>query len=341
MKEILPGIYEVLLTTDMGTTTEINIFIIPGKKGERSLMIDAGFQDRKCLEKMEGVLQELGIAYEDLDVFLTHKHHDHSGLANVYASRGATIYMNPLEERHRYDCLFYSTQKTDPAEQDKVLRSVGVTPEITPEIWAMFEQVREEIETHNKRWRLEVRDFPYLPVAPGEKLQYGEYTFETIALKGHTYGQLGLLDKKNQIFFCADQVIDGIIPIVATTYPDEHLLKGYFASLEQFKHEFSTCHLFPAHRKPIYDIKKIVDRIVFSYLDKVETMHNILEHGRKPMTIREIATIAYGMPRPPKDTEEFIKLKMIMSKCFSCLEYLRDEDFAVREEKNGTFYWRP
>ena len=38
---------------------------------------------------------------------------------------------------------------------------------------------------------------------------------------------------------------------------------------------------------------------------------------------------------------EFIKLKMVMSKCFSCLEYLRDEDFAVREEKNGTFYWRP
>ena len=43
----------------------------------------------------------------------------------------------------------------------------------------------------------------------------------------------------------------------------------------------------------------------------------------------------------PVDENEFIKLKMVMSKCFSCLEYLRDEDFAVREEKNGTFYWRP
>lgn len=60
-----------------------------------------------------------------------------------------------------------------------------------------------------------------------------------------------------------------------------------------------------------------------------------------PKTIREIASIAYGMPQLPKDTDEFIKLKMVMSKCFSCLEYLRDEDFAVREEKNGTFYWRP
>lgn len=32
MKEILPGIYKVLLQTDRGNTTEINIFIIPGKK---------------------------------------------------------------------------------------------------------------------------------------------------------------------------------------------------------------------------------------------------------------------------------------------------------------------
>ena len=91
MTEFLPGIYKVLQKTDRGNTTEINIFIIPGKKGERSLMIDAGFQDENCLAQMEGVLKELDISYEDLDVFLTHKHHDHSGLASVYADRGATM----------------------------------------------------------------------------------------------------------------------------------------------------------------------------------------------------------------------------------------------------------
>ena len=76
MTEFLPGIYKVLQKTDRGNTTEINIFIIPGKKGERSLMIDAGFQDENCLAQMEGVLKELDISYEDLDVFfgsLTHQ----------------------------------------------------------------------------------------------------------------------------------------------------------------------------------------------------------------------------------------------------------------------------
>lgn len=187
MTEFLPGIYKVLQKTDRGNTTEINIFIIPGKKGERSLMIDAGFQDENCLAQMEGVLKELDISYEDLDVFLTHKHHDHSGLASVYADRGATIYMNPLEERHHYDCLFYSTKKTDPQEQDKVLHSVGVTEEGTPEVWDMFERVRKVVENHNGR-TFEVQDFLYKPIAPGVVLHYGDYTFETIDLKGHTFG---------------------------------------------------------------------------------------------------------------------------------------------------------
>ena len=200
--------------------------------------------------------------------------------------------------------------------------------------------MRKVVENHNG-WTYEVQDFPYKPIAPGVVLHYGDYTFETIDLKGHTFGQLGLFDKEHKIFFCADQVIDGIVPIVATTYPDEHLLRDYFVSLERFHHEFKECLLLPAHGKEIFDAKKVIDRIVFSYLDKVEIMHNILEHSRKARTIREIATIVYGMPHPPKDTAEFIKLKMIMSKCFSCLEYLRDEDFAVREEKDGTFYWRP
>ena len=32
MTEFLPGIYKVLQKTDRGNTTEINIFIIPGKR---------------------------------------------------------------------------------------------------------------------------------------------------------------------------------------------------------------------------------------------------------------------------------------------------------------------
>ena len=100
----LPGIYEERLSRFRDGETEINIFLIPGNHGERSLMIDAGFKDRRCLAQMERALSCLDITYDKLDVFVTHKHHDHSGLASEYAELGARILMNPEENRHHYDC---------------------------------------------------------------------------------------------------------------------------------------------------------------------------------------------------------------------------------------------
>ena len=71
-------------------------------------MVDAGFRKRQCLETMEEAMGSLGITYDELDIFLTHKHHDHCGLASVYAERGARLFMNPQEDRHCYDCLYYN-----------------------------------------------------------------------------------------------------------------------------------------------------------------------------------------------------------------------------------------
>ena len=98
-----------------------------------------------------------------------------------------------------------------------------------------------------------------------------------MGLKGHTYGQMGLYDRNHKILFCADQVIDGIVPIVGTTYPDEHLLKGYFDSLEKLKHQYGDCLILPAHKEPIRDVKRVVDRIVFAYLDKTDLIKHILD----------------------------------------------------------------
>lgn len=338
MLERAPGIYEVELYNNQGGISEIKIFLIPGRDQGRALMVDAGFRIRECLNSMEEAMERLGITYDKLDIFLTHKHHDHCGLASIYAERGARLFMNPQEDRHCYDCLYSDHSHRYQEGQPQVLRSVGVTPQMTPQVWDMFMAVNRRMEEH-KGWRFEIPDFSYLPVNPGQSFSYGGYEFQTVPLKGHTFGQMGLYEKKHRIMFCADQVIDGIVPIVATTYPDEHLLQGYFDSLAYFKHEFADCLVLPAHNEPIRNVKRAVDRIVFSYLDKTDMIRHILDHGRHKMTTREVACLAYGMGSVPADESEFIKLKMVISKTFSCLEYLYDTDFAIRTSEDGIFYW--
>ena len=145
MLERAPGIFEVELHSNQKSIDEIKIFLIPGKDGERSLMVDAGFRSRTCLHVMEEALGKLGITYDRLDIFLTHKHHDHCGLASEYAARGARLFMNPQEDRHCYDCLYYNHSHGSTEDQPQVLQSVGVTEDGTPEIWNMFMEVNQRI----------------------------------------------------------------------------------------------------------------------------------------------------------------------------------------------------
>lgn len=355
-KEILPGIFRLTLsdTTIEQGVSEIHIFIIPGKPSSRSLMIDTGFKTTNCLERLEQALHELHISYSDLDIFLTHRHHDHCGLAGILSKKGARLFMNPSEERHPYDCLAYRLSDESFQAQKDVLCSAGITAQQSPAVWNAFMHVTHRIQQHGE-WVLAILGFPFQPVQSGDRFNYGAYQFEAIPLKGHTYGQLGLIDRDHKILFAADQVLDGMSPIIATTYPDESLLQSFFDSLEMIKH---TCTeewcVIPAHGPIIADLPSAVDHTVYSYLNKASAVKNLLEewtHNPKSAgcnkteptcpgyTIREIAESIYHVATPPNDEASFFIYKMFITKTFSLLEYLNGLGFVTRTLLNGTYYW--
>lgn len=340
MIERAPGIYEVTLRSNEGKGIgEIRIFLIPGHEGERSLMVDAGFGEEVCLHQMMAALKELDLECSSLDIFLTHKHHDHCGLASVLAEKGARLFMNPEEDRHHYDCLYYHKSHDAMEEQIRVLCTVGVTKEKTPQIWKKFMELNERVEGNNERWAWVIKDYPYLPVRQGQVFQYGDYTFRAIGLKGHTYGQMGLYDDEHRIVFTADQILNGIVPIVATTHVDEHNLEGYFASLEQIKSRYQDFLILPAHKGPIEDLSGVVEHIASAYLDKLDIIEGIVKRSEQAMIVQQTAFLAYGIREDPKTDDEFIKVKMVMSKTFSCLEFLYFKGFVTRENRDGTLYW--
>ncbi|MCI8949066.1 MAG: MBL fold metallo-hydrolase [Lachnospiraceae bacterium] len=337
LAEILPGIYRLELCSKFKSINKINIFIIPGKdrKRDRSLMVDVGFHDEDCMMNLERAVNTLGISFDRLDLFLTHKHHDHCGLAYMVERLGTRIFMNPKEERHHYDCLHYNSQSYE--DQARVLRFAGITKERTPKLWDMFTAVVEE----DTLKEFHISQFHYIPISPQDSFCYGGYKLEAVPLKGHTLGQMGLAEHQAKLFFSGDQIIQKIVPIVATSYKDEHLLKGYFDSLKYVKEQLGGYRLFPSHNTMLAgeNLQKTIDHIVFAYLEKIQLIRQLVLHGRRPMTVVQIAMLAYGVQELPKNREQFVFLKMITSKTFSCLEYLLDEDFVTREERNGVLYW--
>jgi glyoxylase-like metal-dependent hydrolase (beta-lactamase superfamily II) len=338
MTEIMNGIYKQTLKDSTGTA-QISIFLIPGKPGERCLMIDAGYRTEENKEKMTAVLQELGIRFEDLDIFLTHKHHDHTGLAAFYAHRGARIFMNPEENRHPYDCLYYNNSSAAMEEQTSVLRRVGVTKERTPQLWERFMQINREVHESQKELMFrENQNYEHLPIESGQLFSYGDYTLRAFPLRGHTYGQMGLADENHKIVFAADQIIDGIVPIVGTAYPDEHLLHAYFESLEDFKERFRGYQVHPAHGDSHLCVGDVIDGIILAYQQKLERMLRIIDEQEHLQTVKEIAFLAYGITEH-MEQEKMMKLKMIITKTFACLEYMFDEGLINRTEVAGSLFW--
>ncbi len=347
MREVLDGIYEVVLNGNgVNGVAQIKIFIIPGRPGERSLMIDTGFKNADCMYHLEEALKSLGIRMTDLDIFLTHRHHDHSGLCPMFAKQGATIFMNPEEERHAYDCLAYKVTAESLEAQKKVMQSVGVTYQCAPGVYEFFRKIAQRVLSHGD-WVLAGEAFPYRKMQAGRHFDYGDYHFEALSLRGHTYGQLGLIDEEKKLLFSADQLINGLSPIVATTYPDEGLLNGFFQSLEWIKHHCKEgWNILPAHGERIGNVQEAVDKTVFSYLTKLSKARGILreraEHpvnGSRELTCRHVSELVYGIQESPKDEAEFFMYKMTLTKTYTLLEYLHDEGFLNRREENGIYFW--
>lgn len=335
--EILPNIYLIHLYQ---RKNEINIYLIKGELGERSLMIDTGYQTPENRAILEEIFSDLKIRLTDLDVFLTHKHHDHTGIASYLQSKGATIFMNPLEDRHPYDCLYYGEGPKAADEQNRVLKRAGVTPERTPALYDGYQAFNAYYQNIGKNDSFKIRLFTYTPIEPGQVLIYGNYTFRTIALPGHTLGQLGLCDPARRIIFTGDQIIAHIVPIVGTSYLNEHLLTQYFRSLEQLKSDYSGYTFYPAHGVDFTDAEPIVEHIISGYRKKIVAIGNLLANSPQALTVQEIAFRVYSVYTLPSDAEKFFTIKSIITKTFSCLEYLYDQGHCQRMEQNGMVFYR-
>lgn len=331
MTEIYPNIYMKVIDFQDKNMSPRNLYVI--KQEKRSLMVDTAYRTPECLDIIDEMLKELEIPYSQLDVFITHIHPDHAGLAEEMSAKGATIYMNPAEADSKNDLMhcYLSNSRM----RNTSLRTIGVTKEHTPDVYHTVMEYTEE--QFDKRLGTDI--FKFIPIEQGEIMRYGDFSFKVIGLRGHTYGQLGLYDKQHKIFFCGDQVMTTIAPIVGSMHKDMALLEYYMSSLEIIKNHFKDYLVLSSHYDIIRDVGKEVDRIVHSYIDKCDIMRHTLENHDGEMTIRQVGVYSYGRTEEPPDKKMFLSCAMIWAKTFSCLEYLYEEGFVDRVEREGILYW--
>lgn len=95
--KVYENIYSVEVTLPNNPLKAINSYVI--KDGERALIIDTGFNMKECRDDLLNALKELEVDISNTELFITHLHADHSGLASMFQDAGVKVYAGEIDGR--------------------------------------------------------------------------------------------------------------------------------------------------------------------------------------------------------------------------------------------------
>jgi glyoxylase-like metal-dependent hydrolase (beta-lactamase superfamily II) len=196
--KIEENIYCIPVTLPDSPLKSLNAYVV---RGSRNLLIDTGYRRKECLDCLMEGLGELGISMDDTDIFLTHLHSDHTGLAPDIASPGTKIFIG------REDGTRLMNRRFSP---EKLARE-HLKDGFDPRELALLPQ--------NSIWKYSAapRD-DYILLDDGDTLSYGGRRLRLVLTPGHTPGHMCLWDDENQVLFLGDHVLYDISPNI-TTWP--------------------------------------------------------------------------------------------------------------------------
>ena len=222
------NIYTIPVPLPNNPLRQLNSYVIKGEG--RSLVIDTGFKLEECRKALCDGLEELGVDMNCTDIFLTHLHSDHSGLAAELATQSSKIYIS------RADGELLTLSLTQGLGRVEEYRSYGFSEKELENFW----------ENPSMKYRQEL-PFSFTYVADGDVLTYGGRRLEVIFTPGHTPGHVCLYDRANKVMFLGDHVLFNITPNITTWPFFEDPLGHYVHSLMDIS-IYDVRLPLPAHR---------------------------------------------------------------------------------------------
>lgn len=206
----------------------LNCYVVKGGEGERSLLIDTGFNRPECREALVQGMAALEISPENTDVFLTHLHSDHTGNAAYLAERGSRVIIS------RRDNEVLNSARWE--GRMKMFCHEGMPVELV-----------EEVHSNNPGMLYAPKFFDAICVEDGDSLSYGGYSLRCVHTPGHTPGHMCLFDEAEGVLFTGDHVLFDISPNICVWkgFPDP--VGTYMESLEKVM-ELKATLCLPAHR---------------------------------------------------------------------------------------------
>ena len=175
------------------------------KHGKRYRASAAQVDRTKLYTPLEAITlarRQLGFGGDDVDVFVTHSHFDHRGLAFVVAGDSGRVFMSAVDA----EAVRYQQTPAFPAKVREIMLRMGVTGVEYEELGRYEQAVRQEGGAF---------DFDRLTlVGEGDRVSVGDRDFQVIMVPGHTPGHAALVHPASGSVFFGDAVLMHINPCV-------------------------------------------------------------------------------------------------------------------------------
>ncbi len=268
-REILPGIYQLDIPLPNNPLKALKSYLIKGE--DRSLLVDTGFNWPECYGAQMDAMEELAIDWNQIDIFVTHLHADHSGLVFVLASESSKIFCSEI------DGHIIENASTDEfwERADAFYKSHGYPAEYLKAQRGSFQGAIPSV----------VKPITY--VEEGDKLDYGDYHFACISTPGHTPGHMCLYEPEQKFLIAGDMILSNISSNITARFNVDDALGNYLGSLNKLD-AMEISMIFPGHRNIIYDYHQRIVELKEHHKARLEEVLGILKQG--PMDGYQVAS---------------------------------------------------
>jgi glyoxylase-like metal-dependent hydrolase (beta-lactamase superfamily II) len=312
--KILPNLFKIEVPLPGSPLKAVNSYVI---KGEKSLIIDTGFNMDICYAKLVEALNEIGVDYKHADYFATHFHADHVGLAGRLTSK---VYMSSTDAK-----IFNEAKNLEKwREVLEYFKMNGLPKEDSEKILKIHPGIKY------------VSNVDTIPVKDGDIFNYGEYSLRVILTPGHTPGHACLYDENKKILFSGDHILYDITPNISY-WEDFNSLKEYLKSLDKI-YELEVNLTLPGHREFPGDVKRRIVEIKKHHENRLKEIIEALRSGTK--NAWQIARyVTWDIKYNNWEEIPAVQKWFIISETLAHLKFLEDEGVVTKESENGIIKW--
>lgn len=311
-----PKIYQLDIPLPNNPLRNLNSYVIKDK--DEALIIDTGFCNEVCRDALFSELEQLDLNWDKTNLFITHLHSDHSGLAKILMeNKSGDIYMSEIDHKHLNNYLDIGYF----AIYDPIFMREGFTQADID--WLHGKNPSSKYKSEEPFEAVHVND--------GDIIKVGDYDFQVVETSGHTIGHSCLYNAEEKLFFAGDHILFNISPNITFWVELKDALSNYLDSLVKVRNiDIKT--IFVSHRQNDGDIYQRINDLIQHHLQRLIDTLKAIEISKNSNGNEIASHLQWSMRGKTWADFPLTQKWFALGETIAHIDYLRHRGFVIKTE---------